>query len=294
MEVNLTGVHHSVSRGVPGGNAARGSIASSHVKLSLAAGLRLGAIVYALLLLRDALAGTFRLAEQIVQGRHRTTAMSVHCSIVSGSSSSRGRGRGSVDMGSRVNINNNKNGQTVVSVLQSDDWRWSCCCCCCCWYARSPWGVIPVSLGVWVVANNGACMARVGCRRRDEKTRKRSDGRAEVNCNYCILIILIIDWIRKGEPVTSLVAEHFADHNWLGMMGVIIGKVGEWRRDCLLGNVASGRIVVIQTNSLFLGIMIVKLSKGISINQRYYKSTSSTVAGTNKYNSNYNNLCYER
>lgn len=291
MEVNLTGVHHSVSRGVPGGNAARGSIASSHVKLSLAAGLRLGAIVYALLLLRDALAGTFRLAEQIVQGRHRTTAMSVHCSIVSGSSS-RGCGSGSVDMGSRVNINNNKNGQTVVSVLQSDDWRWSCCCC---WCARSPWGVIPVSLGVWVAANNGACMARVGCSRRDEKTRKRSDGRAEVNCNYCILIILIIDWIRKGEPVTSLVAEHFADHYRLRLVKVIIGKVVEWRRDCLLGNVARGRIVVIQTNSLFLGIMmIVKLSKGISINQRYSKSTSSTVAGTNKYTSNYNNLCYER
>lgn len=54
MEVNLTGVQHSVSRGVPGGNAARGPIASSDVRLSLAASLRFGAIVYTLLLLRDA------------------------------------------------------------------------------------------------------------------------------------------------------------------------------------------------------------------------------------------------
>lgn len=54
MEVNLTGVQHSVSRGVPGGNAARGPISSSDVRLSLAASLRIGAIVYTLLLLRDA------------------------------------------------------------------------------------------------------------------------------------------------------------------------------------------------------------------------------------------------
>lgn len=92
MEVNLTGVHHSVSRGVPGGNAARGSIASSHVKLSLSAGLRLGALVYALLLLRDGLAANdyLRQMAKAILGHRPVLRRSVKGTMSVGKSSRRG------------------------------------------------------------------------------------------------------------------------------------------------------------------------------------------------------------
>lgn len=67
--VSLTGLHHSVSRGVLGGNAAGGSLASSQVSARLSAGLRVGALLYGCLLLMEGLLG-----QLVVPGMRRRSA----------------------------------------------------------------------------------------------------------------------------------------------------------------------------------------------------------------------------
>lgn len=94
MEVNLTGVHHSVSRGIPGGNAARGSIASSHVKLSLSSSLHVCAFIYLLLLVykwvdKDASALRIRPLPGATVASAAATATASHLII---DSNSRGEG----------------------------------------------------------------------------------------------------------------------------------------------------------------------------------------------------------
>lgn len=50
MEVNLTGVSHSVSRGIPSSNSARGSSSSSDVSMSLSHNLHICSLVFFTLL----------------------------------------------------------------------------------------------------------------------------------------------------------------------------------------------------------------------------------------------------
>lgn len=212
--------------GVSGGSAARESIASSNVKLSLAAGLRLLlAIVHALQLLCDALVGGIGnpMAHQIGPARPERAM----------------NGNGST---SRVN----KNGHT------DENLRRRVCRAAGAVSRHCPSGTHPDSRGYNKV---GAYeMDRCCCGEKLSGSRGRRW--EEVNCSYCTLII---DWIRNKELVKSWLSNfgHNATKHMCGRFEQL-----SWRRGKLLKDLfgCERRWPLLLMNILLIWVMVILLS----------------------------------